>query len=298
MAYHFKIHETVKTGVARIAQYQVNKAIDEIDNKDLDPHETVHQVRKRCKKLRGLIRLIRPAFSHYKEENIYFRDAARELSYIRDAQSIIESVDILSESAAGKVDHETLPLIRSQLTARRREITEDTELIDDKLEDFRRKMVDALERIDTWQVNGEGFEAIAPGLQKTYKRGRKGLLKAYDNPTKEQFHDWRKRVKYHWYHTRLLGDIWPDMMEVHRKSLDKLSDILGDEHDLAVLKETLEKEKDRFKDIKELERIFTVIDQRRAQLQQQAKALGELLYAEKKKHLASRFSSYWLSWRK
>jgi hypothetical protein len=53
----------------------------------------VHQVRKLCKKLRGLIRLVRPEFDNFQKEDEFFRDAARELSYVRDAQSIIGLID-------------------------------------------------------------------------------------------------------------------------------------------------------------------------------------------------------------
>lgn len=55
--------DTVEAGMRRIAAEQIERAIAEIDDTGLDRHETVHQVRKRCKKVRGLVRLVRPAFS-------------------------------------------------------------------------------------------------------------------------------------------------------------------------------------------------------------------------------------------
>jgi hypothetical protein len=30
----------------------------------------------------------------------------------------------------------------------------------------------------------------------------------------EHFHEWRKRVKYHWYHLGLLRELWPASMEL------------------------------------------------------------------------------------
>lgn len=298
MAYHIDKHETVRASTVKIAKSQINKAIEEIDNEDLDPHEKVHQVRKRCKKLRGLIRLIRPVFPDYKEENRFFRDAAGDLSFVRDAQSIIESVDLLNKSSSGYIDKNTFTSIRNQLVARRQEVTDNAGKVEEKLNDFRAKMVEALENVDTWQITAKDYEAISGGLKKTYKRGRKAFRKAYDNPSKERFHEWRKRVKYHWYHTRLLRDLWPEMMKVHRKGLDELSDILGDDHDLAILKETLQTELKASKNPKEMGQIFDLIDRRRIQLQENAQPLGELLYAEKKKHLDRRFRCYWMTWRK
>ena len=61
MSYAFRLDEPVQESIIRIAREQISKAIDEIEDEDLDRHDTVHQVRQRCKKLRGLIRIVRPA---------------------------------------------------------------------------------------------------------------------------------------------------------------------------------------------------------------------------------------------
>ncbi len=80
MAYRFEQGAgSVEANLRKIAASQINRAIAEIDDPDLEPHKTVHQVRKRCKKLRGLVRLVRDAFDAYKVENVSFRDAAAQL---------------------------------------------------------------------------------------------------------------------------------------------------------------------------------------------------------------------------
>ncbi len=298
MAYHLRRKKTVKAGIVDIAKSQIDEAIEEIDNEELDRHEVVHQVRKRCKKLRGLIRLIRPAFPDYKKENGFFRDAAGALSSVRDAQSIIECFDDLAKYYGNRTDDVHFRPVHQHLVDRRKEITANTDEIEGRLKTFRARMVEARGRVTTWKITKEGFDAIADGFMKTYKRGGKAFSKAYRKPTAENFHEWRKRVKYHWYHCRLLREIWPEMLKVHRKTADDLADLLGDDHDLAVLKKTLQEESQRFGDDEDLKRIFTLIDERRSELQHQAQFLGERLYAEKKKHITKRFRSYWMSWRR
>ncbi|MEE4240383.1 MAG: CHAD domain-containing protein [Desulfopila sp.] len=297
MTYHLRRKETVKAGIVRIAGSQISTAIEEIDDTELDRHEVVHQIRKRCKKLRGLIRLIRPAFPEYRKENVFFRDAAAELSEIRDAQSIIDSFDTLIKYNENKA---AVPFeaVRRNLVERRREIAENTSSLEAGLKNFRSRMVQARERIMTWKITEEGFDAVADGFMKTYKRGRKAFTKAYEVPSAENFHEWRKRVKYHWYHCRLLRQIWPEMLKVHRQTADCLADLLGDDHDLAVLKEILKRDSRHLVTSEKLDHIFTLIDERRLELQFQAKFPGERLYAEKKKHLSKRFGSYWMSWRR
>ena len=303
MAYHLRRTKTVKAGIVNTARSQIDKAIAEIDDKELNHHEVVHQVRKRCKKLRGLIRLIRPVFPDYKKENSFFRDAAGELSSVRDAQSIIECFDDLAEhyeNMAGLVHFEP---IRRHLIDRRAKIADNTDDLGDRLKTFRARMVEARARVKKWKITDEGFDAVAEGFMKTYKRGRKTFSKAYEKPSAENFHEWRKRVKYHWYHCRLLREIWPEMLKVQRKTANDLADLLGDDHDLAVLQETLQKEHQRLVHLRDcnaedLDRIFALINEYRAGLQYQAQFLGERLYAERKKCIAKRFRSYWMSWRR
>ncbi len=76
MGFRLQHQESVAQGVKRIAQEQLSSAVAEIQNEELDRHEAVHQIRKRFKKIRGLIRLVRPVFQKtYQKENVIFRDA-------------------------------------------------------------------------------------------------------------------------------------------------------------------------------------------------------------------------------
>ena len=59
MPYHLLENESIGAGIKRMAHQQVQRAILEVDNKTLDCHDTVHQVRKRCKKVRALLRRIK-----------------------------------------------------------------------------------------------------------------------------------------------------------------------------------------------------------------------------------------------
>ena len=81
LAYTFKPNRTVEKNVRHIAESQIEKAIAEIDDRDLGMYETVHQVR-----------FVRPCFSAYGEKNAHFRDAASRLSYIRDAEAACTTI--------------------------------------------------------------------------------------------------------------------------------------------------------------------------------------------------------------
>ncbi|HMJ62252.1 MAG TPA: CHAD domain-containing protein, partial [Bryobacteraceae bacterium] len=66
------------------------------------------------------------------------------------------------------------------------------------------------------------------------RRGRKALNRARKNGIAQNYHDFRKRVKDHWYHMRLLGSL-----AARTASLKELETWLGEHHNLAVLQEKL-----------------------------------------------------------
>jgi len=293
MAYRFSQDKTIEHNLRSIAGQQIDRAIDEVEDATLDRDEAIHQVRKRCKKVRGLIRLVRPAFDDYALANEQLRNAARPLSQARDAGAMVECFDELMSHYGDEVDGERLAPIRAQLEQRRQEALRNQVVLEDRLGTFVQRMREVRPLVDQWQIDADGFEAIAPGLGKTYKRARKGLKRAYRKRDADNFHEWRKRVKYHWCHNRLLRDIWPGVMKARVKETHRLSGLLGDEHDLAVLRQVVSDQQNSVGDTGDLQLLLGLIDRRRAELQAAARPLGERLFGEKPKRLTARYADYW-----
>jgi len=299
MSYHFKIgDEAVQDGVRRIAKSQIEAAIEEIDDESVDRVETVHQVRKRCKKLRGLIRLVRPAFPGYAEENAAFRDAAASLSGVRDAHVMVETFDALATRFGRAFDHGRFDPIRARLVDKKNAASKDSELLDARLALFRETMVEALDRAKGWKLDGDGAAAWHGGYEKTFKRGVKALRKARKDPTTKKMHELRKRAKYHWYHARLLQDVWPAAMEGVTDELDRLGDILGDEHDLAVFQETIDQLAGGDVDRAAAGDLRTLAASRRKELQAAGLALAERAFAGDPEAAADRMAALWKAWRR
>lgn len=294
MAFRLLADESVEEAIQRIAREQIDNAIDEINNDELKRHEVVHQIRKRCKKIRGLIRLVRPQFEDtYGRENVWYRDSARRLSDVRDAQSIIGTFDELLDHFQDPIDRKAFSPIRQQLTDRRKNLVEEDIDIRKRLDAFLARMYEGRDRVAAWRLGDKGFNAVQGGLTKTYARGCTAMTEAYQNPSPETFHEWRKRVKYHGYHMRLLQPIWPGPMQARRDAADVLSDYLGDDHDLSVLRETLLERPTDFGNEETLQAVLGLTTQRQAELRAQAKRLGCRLYAEKPKRFAKRLHAYW-----
>ncbi len=96
MAYHIRSQETVQKAVRRIAVAELRASINDVRLRQPDSHEAVHDFRKRCKKMRGLLRLVRPHLGdQFRSENAFFRDLSRELSFVRDGAALLEALDRL-----------------------------------------------------------------------------------------------------------------------------------------------------------------------------------------------------------
>lgn len=297
MSYRLKANESVENAVRRIAIEQINSAIEEIDDSDLDSEVTVHQVRKRCKKIRALLRLVRPAFeSTYQRENATFRDAARALSELRDAASRIECIDTLKEHSSSSPKVEALDRVRTHLTAHREELYRGSD-VSKRLSEFRDEMTSARKRAGNWKLDLEDLDAVGGGLKKTYRRARKAMGEAEQTPTVENFHEWRKRVKYHRYHIRLLRSLWETVLQARREELHQLSDLLGDAHDLAVLRRWLVDHAAKVGASEELHYVLASADERRQILRAHAFPLGRRLFFDQPKQLRERARVYWTSWR-
>jgi len=287
MAYRLLGHESIEEFLKRVASEQVAKAIEDLDDLEGadDLHEAVHEFRKRCKKIRGLIRLVRPGFPDYAAENAWFRDLAGELSALRDATSVQESVAALAKHYADDLDDDAFAGIHAWLGKRRETMTEARDARE-KVEVIRAELPEALARIEDWRLDSSGADALEAGLAKTYKRAHRAMAVAADDGTSRDFHEWRKRVKYHRYHLRLLTPIWPKVTKARYKETKHLSDLLGDDHDLAVLRATLEEERGGAVD--ERAALIALSRRRSAGLRAEAWSLGRRLFVEGPDRYAAR----------
>lgn len=282
MPYCLDATEPVDLGVRRIASEQIERALDELSRDKLGPHEKAFAVRKRCKKVRGLIRLVRPAFAGYAEENAAFRDAARGLAGLRDATAMLDTFD---ELVSSDINPARFAPIRSELVRRSKEAAKAD--VQEALDAFQHAMEQALERSRHWEIKKEGFEVVRAGLGKTYARAQIDMQTAYDMRSAEAFHEWRKQIKYDRYHTRLLRDAWELAADDRYELAKSVSDLLGSDHDLSEL--------GAFLGSQEVE-LSTEICRRQTDVRLRAHELGKQLYSDSAKEHTRRVERLWTHW--
>ena len=260
--------------------------------------EAVHEVRKHCKRIRSVLRLVRSQFEHtYRFENGWFRDTAKGLAELRDVEAIIETYDNLLDNFSDQVDRRAFASMRRALTLRQKKIFEESGDLNQKLKKIRARMHKATGRIADWKLKVDEFDGIEGGLVLTYRKSGKAMGAAYDDPVAENFHEWRKQAKYHHYHMRLLGELWRPVMHSLEKETDDLSDLLGDDHNLDILHKTLLKSPKKYGKKRDIQVLLGLIDRRSAELRVEARAIGARIFAEKPKAFGRRVRAYWEAWR-
>ncbi|MFC0011718.1 CHAD domain-containing protein [Devosia nitrariae] len=285
--------KSTAAGVRRIARQEIESALSEIADADMGFDEKVHRVRRRCKKLRGLIRLIRPGFNTYSSVNAAVREAAAGLAHTRDAAVVVETLDSLAKAGNGSVEPGTYERLRARLTERavhKASSAEEERL----LEEFAGRVGALEDSITGWRLEKREFAALEGGLTQVYKRMGKSMLLARVVPSDENFHEWRKMVKYHWHHIGLMREGAPDVLGVSRTMADSLGETLGEHHNLAVLIDILGEGalEDGGRAAQAAAR------ERQKELARRAFDLGLQLTAETPRALARRFERYWALLRK
>ncbi len=304
MSYELEMGEAVGVGIKRIAHEQVAKAIEQLTDASADQDEAVHDARKRFKKIRALLRLVHAEIGEdcYKRENTCYRNAGRQLAAVRDSQVMVETLDDLMNHFDEQVDEAGFAVLRQRLVAAH-DATMSALRANDTVTVVVAEIRVAQQRIDSWPINEHDYAALAGGLQRVYKRGKHGLQSAYADPDPDVFHEWRKRVKYLWYHLRILRPIWPALVEQWVAEMHRLANQLGDHHDLAELEALLKSDEWDAEAGKAREKVgsasnavqtlLALSEQRRDALAAAAKPLGQRIYAEKPKAFARRIEAYW-----
>jgi len=297
MAYRLERSESVVSGLKRVVRDEIDSANAHVaGDKKVSRDEAIHEARKSIKKVRALLRLMRTELGPtYAQENNRLRDIAHKLSEFRDAFAIIATFDDLkkkynTEGGTG------LKSVRAGLTKKRNAAAK-TEDVDIVLQAASKALAKAAKRVKAWPLETDGYSALGPGLEGTYRAGRKALTRVHKDPHADNFHDLRKRVKDHWYHVRLLENIWTDMMSAYEKSLKDLETWLGNDHNLAVLRERIVAEPDLYGKQRDIDLLLDLIDKYQRELRDKSLALADRVYDEKPRELTRRMSHLWDTWR-
>lgn len=262
-----------------------------------DRTEGIHDARKAFKKARAIARLVRRSLGPaWRAEDRFWRDLGRALSAERDAQAVLEAFDaLLGDEGRGP----TFAPLRALLERRQGELVQfpandGSASAPPAEEDLDASLDGAEERVRAWPL-GEGFGPLAEGLEAGYRRARRRRRRARREPSASNLHAWRRAVKQHAAQIRLFRDAAPEPLTAHLALVDELAHVLGEDHDLDVLRTLLTEEDAAWADPGMLGGVLERMARRHASLRRRAFSLGERALAERPKAFRRRLRGYWLA---
>lgn len=286
MAYRFKPGESLERAFRCVGQEQV----DRIQALPLEDRAVwVHEARKGLKRLQALLRLVRrhrPG-DDWRAINERVGQTKRSLSTVRDAE--------IRRATLAQIRRDASPRLRSALDAvtevARAEVpscaaaTAEIAAVRAQLEEIS-SALGSLALPDPSRV-------LTDGLRAAHRKGRRALRRAEAEPSDETMHDLRKAAQLHWRLMRLLGPAWPDLFDARVEAARRLSQQLGDDHDLAVLAVWVHDAAAPSLTAAGRQQIVAECRKRQALLRAPALSAAALLFATKPRRFAAEICAYW-----
>lgn len=268
---------------------QLAAALSALDKKRAEGLD-VHEARKHIKRARAMLRLMRPAIgrSSYEHEDETLRAAARELNAHRDADVLLRGCDRIGRHMMRSSPKADVAPLRATLARARKAVRHPSE--SRAIPRARVLLRQCQSRGRYWDVADE-WSLLAKGLKTTYRKGRTALHAVRHAATAEHLHAWRKQAKYTWHQLEAIRGMAPERIDRMTRRFRRLSDYLGDDHDLAILR-VRARDRSAGLDKSSSRALVDTIDRRRGRLQAQALDLGQRLYRDSPREFMARLAQF------
>lgn len=268
----------------RVVLQQTKLAREQLQSLTSKELEGIHGARKCFKRLRACYRLLKSTDrTTFLQGNQFFRDLSAKLSVLRDTQVMRQTLLSLRAGNHGLVDTTVFDQLERQLALQQREsiaqAMAQAQLVCDQLGQFLRRYNQA-EKLTL------DSDVLLRALVKSYALARRSWKPARHSGDDDDCHHWRKCTKYYWYQLRLISVLCPPPKK-QLNSLERLCSLLGDYHDLAVLKVKLTRMATAEQSLQAL------IAQRQRQLFREADDLAESLFKRRTGHYAAWLANRW-----
>jgi hypothetical protein len=263
----------------RIAAGEIRRARNALlrDQPHAVATEKVHKARQHLKKVRGLLRLAQTGFGkkEFKRLNILFRDIGRDIRAARDAVALIEALDGLTLLIRQSFDGKPPPIIirlRRLLVRDARKLAR-ASISSGAPAQTAQHLKGALQEVKTWNLEHLTEKSARRAWRRARALCRSAFHAASSAPSDENLHEWRKQATTLWHETVLLRKRCPDLQK-KRHEVKRLIDLLGDDHDLAILAIAASERKAVLGNPDQLKILLALLAARRKKLREDAFALA------------------------
>lgn len=311
MAFRISKRQTADQFLHAVAGSQFERALHAASRQcdagaKLEPlAEDVHLVRRLIKRLRALIRLVAPSTGDRIEVDRLLRDAARLLADLRDAHVNTATLESIIAMVPQEIHASGIQGLISRIEAGESGKANSFDCIEINLrwKEVRKTLKLCSKVIGKWHISGIGFDPFNSGMRRTYRQARSSLIDARQSNSAESWHEFRKALKYHAAQIRLLCPMCMPLLSAHQLTAAEVAELLGRDHDLAMLllhlNHSCESKREEFTDenIEQMGTLVKLIEREQKMLRKKSSQLAVCLLAESPKAFVSRMCEYWDCWR-
>jgi CHAD domain-containing protein len=245
--------------------------------------DSFHRARRKMKRVRAALRLLRPALGRraYQWANARVRDAATPLTAVRDATALLQTLDKLTrqqeDADLGALMTDLHRQLLRNCRAQRRAVTPQC------LRQITRDLAQTADHLRARVPKMPDLAAVHRGIRRIYRAGRRAYRRARQHATTEALHEWRKQVQYLCHDLELMCSARQARLGNAGKRAKRLAALLGDDHDLAVLRQKVVAAAEPHGGA-----LLTRIRRARRALQAEAFAVGRRVYKSSPRRFASK----------
>ena len=258
-----------------------------------DFEEAVPKVRDNYKAIRAALRLVRDDRKNYKKENEFYRDEAQKILPVQQAVAAVKAVDLINEQYSDRLYKNAFTELRDKLENHKKKQIETALNEDHIFQELHHNLDSRCAELKNGLSEPISREAISSGLKRVYERGRKALDGLSSSTSNEDFHELQKRANYLKIQLEIFTPIWPEMMDVWKMELEKLSHLLVTSEGLNQLSEFIRTSEDMDAKDDGVYLMGTLIEGHREQVRQHALLLAKKIFSLKAKNFSSFINAAW-----
>jgi CHAD domain len=246
VTFRFRPTRVFSREVSRIALEELHRAMAVLSNEAECINRRIHESRRSFKRLRALCRLAEPADpAFFKDARSQFSVIARSLAAMRDAQAHVECCKkmepwILSDDVAMAFQQLEQALVARRDAAVQADLPQEIDTIVKTCQEQKAAF-------EKWNLPAKA-KSTSGTIRKAWHRAIVRAVTACKNSAagtdENAIHDLRKASQNHLQQMILLADLWPSMFAMRMERVRELTALLGEEHDIYILRTVLGSEPD------------------------------------------------------
>jgi CHAD domain-containing protein len=234
MAYLIRRRNSLDAEIRRILTAQLRHATRLLDHWTDDPRASVHGARLAFKRIRAVLRLIRPGAAYiYRVEDAVFRGLGHDLAQARDLESALQAARLLESRLPTQSCRHALRRLQRSLEQRAaREYGHDLPSI---MAQARETLAAAARRVPDMPLQQLRRRDVRQGVASTLGRCTSAGAQAALSRDAGDLHRWRIQVKYLYHQSQLMQQLLPGWAQQAGPVLKGIGQQLGQHHDLVLL---------------------------------------------------------------